>query len=252
MEETQDNSSYEVVPQEQENHEQSNSGQQDQEQRENPQDRNWRELNRAKKELEREVKMQRDMNEKLMQMHLANQPAQAKEVDEFDAIGDDEYIPKGKVAALVEKKARKLAEESARNEVERYFNQQKQSQYMDTLKRQFSDFDDVVNDETISILETEEPELAKLIGSSKDPYQMGLQTYKYIKSMGLQSKVPDSRREKEVERRLEKNSKTIQSPQVHDKRPMAQAFRMSETEKSSLYAEMMGFAKGASAVPEMR
>jgi hypothetical protein len=197
--------------------------------------------------------MQRDMNEKLMQMHLANQAVpQAKEVDEFDEIGDDEYIPKGKVTALVEKKARKLAEETARHEVEKYFHQQKQSQFRDTLKRQFSDFDEIVNDETILILETEEPELAKLIGSSKDPYQMGLQTYKYIKSMNLQQKVPDSRREKEVERRLEKNSKTVQSPQVHDKRPMAQAFRMSETEKSTLYAEMMGFAAGASAVPEMR
>lgn len=251
MEESENNAGQEFVTPEQENHEPEQAIQQDQ-RAETPQDRNWRELNRAKKELEREVKMQREMNEKLMQMHMTTQQPQVKEVDEFDAIGDDEYIPKGKVAALVEKKARKLAQETAKAEVEKYFHQQKQSQYMDTLKRQFSDFDDVVNDETISILETEEPELAQLIGSSKDPYQMGLQTYKYIKSMGLQSKVPDSRREKEVERRLEKNSKTIQSPQVHDKRPMAQAFRMSETEKSSLYAEMMGYAQGASAVPEMR
>lgn len=252
MEDAQNNEMSEVVTQEIEDHQEVQQQPDNQQPQEDANSRNWREINRAKKDLERELRAQREMNDKLMSMALANQAPQAKEVDEFDAIGDDEYIPKGKVAQMVEKKARKFAEEIAKKEVENYFEVQKKSQFMVNLKRQFSDFDQVVNDETLAILEQEEPELASLIAGTKDPYTMGVQSYKYIKALNLASKAPDVRREKEIDARLAKNAKTVQSPLVHDKRPIAQAYKMSEAEKSSLYAEMMGYAKGAGAVPEMR
>lgn len=214
-------------------------------------ERNWTAMRERQKELERNLKLQMEMNEKLMQMATQAAPKPVQEPDEFDSIGDDEYIPKGKVNKLVEKKAALIAQEIARKETEKLFQQQNQAQFMDRLKRQFSDFDDVVNPETLSLFETREPELAQSIASTKDPYSVGIQSYKYIKALGLDAEVPKARRIKEVEKKLEKNEKAVQSPQAFDKRPLAQAFKLTEAEKTTLYEEMMGFARQASSVPEL-
>lgn len=211
---------------------------------EDRQERNWKAVRERQKELERELKMQREMNEKLLSMATQAAP-KTQEVDEFDQIGDDEYISKGKVNALVHKKAAKIAEDIAQRKVEEAFKQRDQSNFLDNLKRKFTDFDDVVNPDTLALLESNDPELAQTIADLKDPYKMGVQSYKYIKALGLSDKVPDARRVKEVEKKLEKNAKTIPSPQAFDKRPMAQAFRMTESEKTELYKEMMGFASQA-------
>ena len=58
----------------------------------------------------------------------------------------------------------------------------------------------------------------------------------------------EKRHAKEVEKKIEKNEKTVQSPQAYNKRPMAQAFsmtNMSDGEKTKLYEEMMGYASQA-------
>jgi len=83
------------------------------------------------------------------------------------------------------------------------------------------------------------------IAESKDPYKIALQSYKYIKATGLAHKVPASRRAKEVDKKIEQNAKTIQTPQAFDKRPMAQAFKQTEAEKSQTYNEMMHYANQA-------
>ena len=122
--------------------------------------------------------------------------------------------------------------------------QSKQQQF-NTLKAKYTDFDDVVNPETIAILEEQEPELAQTIIDLKDPYKIGMQTYKYIKALNIVDSVPQARRSKEVGKKIEENKKTVQSPQAFDKRPMAQAFKLTETEKTKLYEEMMSCASQA-------
>jgi predicted metal-dependent peptidase len=201
-------------------------------------------MRRKQRDLERDLQMQREMNEKLMQMATHANPVK-QEVDELDAIGDEEFIPKGKVNKLVEKKAARIAEEIAKRETEKFFAEQKQSQFMDRLKSKYSDFEEVVNPETMALLEEQDPELATTIAAAKDPYVIGMQCYKYMKAMNLGDKVPSSRRAKEVEKKLEQNAKTVQTPQAFDKRPMAQAFQMSKAELSSIYKEMMGYAAGS-------
>lgn len=238
-----DNAVAQVVPDQQtENHEEQQSIQVKAE--EDRQDRNWKAVRERQKELERELKMQRDMNEKLLAM-ATQAPPKPPEVDEFDQIGDDEYISKGKVNALVHKKAAKIAEDIAHRKVDEAFKLRDQANFIDNLKRKFSDFDDVVNNDSLGLLEASDPELAQMIADLKDPYKMGIQSYKYIKAMGLSEKVPEARRAKEVEKKLEKNAKTIASPQAFDKRPMAVAFKLTESEKTDLYREMMGFASQA-------
>jgi len=205
------------------------------------QERNWREMRRAYDELKQVAKTQSEVIEHLK---TVQQPA-VREVDELDSVSDDEFIPKGKVKNLVAKEARRIAQEIAQQETEKVMKQRDQSQYLDRLKRQFSDWEEVVTPETLAILEEQDPELAVAIAETKDPYKIGLQSYKYIKAMNLSNKVPETRRSKEVEKKLEQNAKTVQSPQAYDKRPMAQAFRITDSEKKSLYKEMMDYASQA-------
>ncbi len=212
-------------------------------------ERNWKAMRIKNAELERQLKVRDEMMEKIL--HSQNSRPEPQEIDEFDSISDDEFISKGKISKLVEKKAQKYAEDIAKREVEKHIKQQNDSQFMDRLSRQYSDFSDIVNAETLSLFEEKEPELAQSIADLKDPYKIGLQSYKYIKAMGISSKVPESRREKEITKAIEKSEKSIQSPMAFDKRPIAQAFKMTGAMKKDLYNEMMGYANMASGVPEM-
>lgn len=206
---------------------------------EDAQERNWRQVRQQMKELERELKHERELREQAQRLA----PSQPKEVDEFDAIGSEEFIPKGKIEKLAERKAQQIAETIVKRETERIMREQEQSQFLDRLNRQYSDFGDIVNPTTLQLLEEQEPELAKTIADQKDPYKIGMQSYKYIKALNIAGKVPETRRSKEVEKKLEKNAQTVQSPQAYDKRPMAQAFQMSEDERNSIYDEMMRYAR---------
>jgi len=205
-------------------------------------------------ELERELKQLRDMQMQIMQAQIGNAAPVKQEVDEFDKIGDEEFIPLGKVKKLAEKSGQKVlknAEELVRKEVESYLKKQEQSQFMDRLSRQYSDFSEVVNPETLSILEEKEPELAATIADLKDPYKIGVQSYKYIKAMGLSQSAKEAKREKEIDKAIDKSNKAVASPMSYDKRPIAQAFQLTDAMKKDLYREMHGYAARASSVPEM-
>lgn len=205
-------------------------------------------------ELERELKQLRENQMQMMQAQLANQQPVRQELDELDKIGDEEFIPLGKVKKLAEKNSQKVlkgAEELVKQEVAKALKQRDQEQFMDRLNRQYSDFSEVVNPETLSILEEKEPELAATIADLKDPYKIGVQSYKYIKAMGLTQKATESRREKEVDKAIAKQEKAVQSPMAFDKRPIAQAFKLTDAMKKELYREMHGYAALASSVPEM-
>ena len=215
----------------------------------NANDRNWRALRDRKKELERDLQMQREMNEKLLAMTRSSQPVAPPEIDELDSISDEDYVPKGKSKKLVRKEVEPLKKEI--DELRAQLNRRDKQDQFNGLKRQFADFDQVVNAETMALLEQTEPELAETIADLKDPYKIGVQTYKYIKALNIQSKIPESKRQKEVDQKLAANAKTIQSPLASDKRPMAQAFKLTKEEKSRIYDEMMGYASYANSVPEL-
>lgn len=205
-------------------------------------------------DLERELKQLREGQMQLMQAQLANAASARQEVDEFAAIGEQEFIPFGTVKKLnerIEKKFDKKTEELVRFEVDKALKKQEADLFMDRLGRKYSDFSEVVNPETLSILEEKEPELAATIADLKDPYKIGVQSYKYIKAMGLSETAKDTRREKEVEKAIEKSGKTVSSPMAYDKRPIAQAVGYTKAQYKDLYREMHGFAALASSVPEL-
>lgn len=214
-------------------------------------ERNFKAMRLKNDALEKRLKQYEDMQMRMMEVQISNSTPAKQEVDEFASIAEDEYIPKGKVERLVEKKAQKYAEEIAKREVDSYFQKQQQSQFLDRLNHQYKDFSEIVNPETLSLLEEQEPELAQTIADLKDPYKIGVQSYKYIKAMGISSKAPENRRQKEIEKAVEKSEKSVPSPASFDKRPIAQAFKLTDAMKKELYREMHGYAVFASSVPEM-
>lgn len=242
MDEVEENSvSQEVATQQTESHEQTEL--QETQKTESRQQENFRNLRERQRQLEQELKMQREMNEKLINMAVQSTPKN-QEVDELDSLSDEEFIPKGKVKKLVSKERDRIVKDTV-TEVEKLLQQREQSQFLDRLKRQYSDFSDVVNPDTLSALEEHDPELAQTISDLKDPYKIGLQSYKYIKALNLSKKADELRRSKEIDKKLEKNAKTVQTPQAYDKRPMAQAFKITDSEKNALYEEMMMAARQA-------
>lgn len=241
MDEVQENSIEQVVPVETEIQESV-----EQPPVETANDRNWKELNRVKKELERKAKLQEEMIERLMK-HQPQQAPLAPVIDEIETISEDDFLNKGKSKRLVKKEVEPLQKRI--EELESRLQQQSTQAMFNSLKTKYTDFDDVVNAETIAILEEKEPELAQTIIDLKDPYKIGVQTYKYIKALNISEDVPNARRSKEVDKKIEQNKKTVQSPQAFDKRPMAQAFKLTESEKTKLYEEMTGCASRESFVP---
>lgn len=207
---------------------------------ENRNDRNWRELRKSKEEWERKAKVQEELLSRLLAQQSPQQVHQEDEIDVLEEIAKEDYVPGEKVV----KGLRKIEEkwEKKLKEVENRYQQTHQNTLIQDLKREFPDFDDVVNSETIAILEETNPRLSNAIAQNKDPYLMAVQSYEYIKAKGIHSKTPVTRKT-EVERKLEQNKKTVQSPMAYDKRPIAQAFKMTESMQKELYNEMIGYAQ---------
>lgn len=223
-------------------HSEDNSGQAETQARDDANERNWRAMRQRQKEMEYELKQKNEMLEKLLQYH---QPArQEPQTIAEPEDPDDEFVPAGKVKGIARKTVQPL--EKKIQDLEAKLAQQEQQKLMSSLQSKYPDFEDVVNVETLEMLEKTEPELASTIASFKDPYKMGLQSYKYIKALNLLDKLPDARRKKEVVQKLDKNSKAVQSPTAYDKRPIAQAYKASQADSKRLYEEMMHYASMAS------
>tara|TARA_R110002126_G_scaffold4874_3_gene25132 strand:+ start:786 stop:1538 length:753 start_codon:yes stop_codon:yes gene_type:complete len=248
MEEDQNSEEHEVTPQDQESNvidegrapeeaEQVEVSRED----EDKQERNWRETRRKQRESDIKLKAQEELIEKLLNANKVPVQAPTPEPDEFADISSDDYPTWGQTDKRIEKRAEAIAEKKYR-ELEA---KKEQGRFVERLQAKYTDFNDVVNPDSIATLEENEPELAATIADLKDPYKMGMQTYRFIKALGVQADVPGRRHAKEVEKKIEKNEKTIQSPQAYNKRPMAQAFQATEAEKSKLFEEMMGYAGGS-------
>lgn len=212
--------------------------------KDSPSREHFRRLEQAKKEMERELQMQREMNALLMQQRVAPQPQAQPEVDEFAEIADDDFIPKGKVKALAQKEAQRIARDIVQKELQEERKRQHQETFMTKLKSQYTDFDRVVNNDTLAMLDRMNPELARTIAELGDPYKIGLQSYHFIKSMKLHEALeePPTPAARDSEKKLQQNAKTVQSPQAFSKRPMAQAFRSSREELEAAYREMNHYA----------
>lgn len=221
---------------------------QESQEQESRQDRNWREINRAKRELERELRMKDELIQRLATSQTQPQVQQPVEEDFIAEIEREEYVPGQKVAKGLKRMEANFKREL--QEIEKKYQHKAQVDAYSELKRDMPDLEDVVNPETLELVKQTNPRLAQTWAGKTD-YEIYVNAYPYIKNSGLLDKVPGERRSKEVDRKLEENKKTVAAPATFDKRPMAQAFRSrdSQEERQKLYEEMNYFAGRVSGVP---
>lgn len=130
---------------------------------ESKQDRNWREMRQKLEHYEK----------KLADLEQKNQP-KAVEEEELN-LSDDDIV----TAKDVKKLAKKMAREIIAQDRMRY----EADTAEDRLRTKYSDFDEVVNEDNVKKLLREEPELAKVLKSTADPYAKGVAAYRYIRLM---------------------------------------------------------------------
>jgi hypothetical protein len=211
-------------------------------------DRNWKELNRSKEEWKRKAQAQEEITRQVLAMHQAPKPNEQQPESDLSAlisaIQKEEYVPGASVAKGLEAMAKTVDQKLKR--LEDAHKQQKRIDSLSDLRRRKPDLDEVVNPETLTLLAQQDPELAAQ-WQNLDDYAIAVQAYPVIKAMGILDQVPGERRAKEVDKKLDQNKKTVQSPQVFSTRPMAQAFREPQTkaEKEALWQETLKYASQA-------
>lgn len=206
--------------------------------------RDRKEAIRRAEESENRAKLQEELLQRIIaQQGINPQQIVQHEEDLIQELSKQQYVEGEKVAKALKQQQDQFKREL--EEVKKSYASQKQNSLINDLRREYADFDEVVNPETIAILEETNPRLANAIASSKDPYNIAVQSYEYIKAKGLNSKRQGSTKISEAEKKIEQNKKIVQSPQVFEKRPIAQAFRMSDDMKKELQQEMYQYAQQA-------
>jgi hypothetical protein len=158
--------SQEVVPE----GEQSKTEEQSRTEEEAKQVRNFRRLREEKEKAEKE----RDELVRYLQSIQKPKETEPEEDLNINVASDD--LVEGKVIHKLDKKYKKL--ERAFEE-QRVYSQQVAMEAK--ILKQFPDFQDVVNDESVSRFNKEEPEIAESIGSCPDYYKKAIAAYKAIK-----------------------------------------------------------------------
>jgi hypothetical protein len=199
---------------------------------------------RAKEEAERKSKLQEELIRQLMVNQGQSQSSAQPEEDILDQIQREEYVPGEKVAKAIKREREEFRKEL--DKLKKMQEQQFQAKQEDQIRAAYSDYDEVVNPDTLDLLKETNPKLFNRVANllKVDPMDGAVFAYETITAAGIVDKVPGARRAKEVEKKLDQNKKTIQSPASYDKRPMAQAMSYPETKaaREALWAETQRYA----------
>lgn len=152
--------------------------------------------------------------------------------EEEPEISDDDFLTK--------KQALHFAEQIADKKYSERMAQYEQQNFKTRAQQTYKDFDEVVTPENLQRLESEMPEIASLIAESRDNYKMACGAYKAIKKLQRES---DPKKEIEANKAaLENNKKEPLAAAAVDRRPIAQATRLSDKDYQKLWEEMQYYA----------
>ena len=145
---------------------------------------NLRALREKAERAERERdELARRFQEMELQRHQYQKPTQQPMEEEGLGIGDSE-IAEGKHLSKMDRKI---------NKIQQQFDQRLQQQHQAyaraltqaQIKSQYPDFDYVVSQDNVAVLEARYPEIAKTLGSSNDLYSTAVSAYTMIKKLGI-------------------------------------------------------------------
>lgn len=146
---------------------------------------NFRRLE-AEREKEREARIRAEMHAESMQreMKRIEEMLKPKEVDPLDNIQDIADLDPQKLKAILsqrdanfKREAREIAKEAYKEEREH----DKKTNFRDHLRRQYQDYDQVMNEQTIAQIQEREPDAVDAISAIEDPYVRCEKAYKFFK-----------------------------------------------------------------------
>lgn len=138
-------------------------------------EKNFRNLRKAKEQLEEEKEQLMEYIKTLKQ----NVPPAPPEEDLEFTIGDDDFA-EGKHISKVNKRIKKLEQQLLQSQAV-----SQEIAIENRLKTQYPDFEKVVNPETLKQLREIDPELSDIIYSGQDLYKKALTAYRSIKRYGI-------------------------------------------------------------------
>lgn len=146
---------------------------------------NFRRLE-AEREKEREARIRAEMQAEAMQRELKKieEMLKPKEVDALDNLQDISDLDPQKLKAILsqreanfKREAREFTKEILKEERE----QDKKTNFRDHLRRQYQDYDSVMNEQTIAAIQEREPDAVDAISAIEDPYVRCEKAYHFFK-----------------------------------------------------------------------
>lgn len=139
--------------------------------RSNDVERNWAEARRKMQELERRTM---EYEQELQRIKQQNQPKE--EEDPLEKLSGDDIITKAQAEKLAERRAQKI--------VEQYLQKKEAETVEDRIQAKHPDFNDVVNEDSISFLKQNHPEIAESLNALKsNPYKQAKAVYDAVKAL---------------------------------------------------------------------
>lgn len=193
---------------------------------------NFARLRQEKEYLAQELQKSNAERDRLLQQSRNNQ----SENDEDDS--DEPYVDHKKLnkrLARLEKDFEVKAEEKARKMIE----EDRQRNFMSRLKSEYSDFDQILTEETATKLEQVNPKLAQMILQIPDEYQRRAMAYEAIKTAGLHKKPETS----SIQDKVNQNQRNpLNIPSSSGSAPSGMG-DYSEAGKKAAYAKMQELMK---------
>ena len=145
------------------------------------QNKNWKALRQSKEDAERRERESLRQNEEYKKLISELNAAKQQPEEEYD----DSDIPTfGQTKQTVRQEAKKIAKEM----IEQTLAEQRQTNAPKQLKRDYSDFDEVVTKENVDYLIENDPESAEILRETTDLYKQGKRAYIFIKKAGINKK----------------------------------------------------------------
>lgn len=126
--------------------------------------------------------------------------------EDLDFAIDEDALAEGKHLNKMQKKLKAMEDK-----LKQYEQQNSLQDVRSRLKSQYSDWDNVFNEQNLALLQEQEPEIAYALNSASDPYKAGISAYKMIKRLGIIPTVDVYSQEKAIVQKNAAKPKTMAS-----------------------------------------
>ena len=149
----------------------------------------------AAKEAEVEKRIRAEEQNKMLAMRLSEleERSRPQEKDPFDGLDDLDEKTANAIKRKIEmetSRVKREAEEITRRAIDEHDAKKEKGSFMQRLKSQFHDYDNVMNEGNIARLEQTDPVFVRALGNIGDDYERRLLAYERIKKLPTEEPKP--------------------------------------------------------------